>query len=89
MPPPNTEIPHDLRITIVVLRHLCGWKFQEIADKIELECRTVTQIFNRAKERTPEGLQDSFMELIKHVDPKKTSRPTTYHCSEFASVTTC
>jgi hypothetical protein len=71
MPPPNTEIPHDLRITIVVLRHLCGWKFQEIADKIELECRTVTQIFNRAKQRTPEGLQDSFMELIKHVDPKK------------------
>ena len=63
MPPLNTEIPHDLRITVVVLRHLCGWTFQGIADKIEPECRIVTQIFNRAKQRTPKGLRDSFTEL--------------------------
>ena len=65
--PPNTEIPYEKRVAIVVLRLLYGHTFQSIADKFQLQKKAVHKLYRRAIERTEPHLRNSFMDVMQNV----------------------
>jgi hypothetical protein len=76
MPSHGPEIPYEKRITVVVLRLLCGFTFALIAEKLDLELRSVHHIYSRAIQRMDEGLRDSFLDVARNVkDAERSDRP--------------
>jgi hypothetical protein len=87
MPSTRVEVCHDLRVAVVVLRLICGFTFQVIADILDLRKRTIIDIYNRALKRTPEVLRNSFIELVQHVDDApRSGRPSIIPPNPGASV---
>jgi hypothetical protein len=70
------EISYEKRVAVVVLRLLCGFAFALIAEKLDLELRSVHHVYSRAIQRTDEGLRDSFLDVARNVkDAERSGRP--------------
>jgi hypothetical protein len=76
MPPSGVEIAYETRVAVLVLRMLCAWTFQDIADKLDIRKRTAHEIYQRAVQRTEEDSKDSFFAVVQNVkDKKRAGRP--------------
>ena len=51
MSPHHDEISYEKCVVVVVLRHLTGLKFVEIAKKLDLETNSINKLYNRVLER--------------------------------------
>ena len=56
----NADVSYVLRVAVIVLRVFCGHKFVVIGQKLNLDDRTVSQIYKRALQHTLETLRDLF-----------------------------
>lgn len=76
MPSHGGQIPYEKRVSVVVLRLLCGMTFATIAEKLDLELRSVHHIYSRAIQRSETGPRDSFLDVARNVkDAVRSGRP--------------